>query len=90
MLGTSYNTNKYAYESVDSSNDNVNYLKDISIKNGEHSVTQKMNVILDDVSLERVHSMKFLGVIIDENLTWKNHIDAISKIILETLECLAK
>ena len=29
--------------------------------------------------LERSSSTKFLGVIIDENLTWKNHIDAISK-----------
>ena len=34
-------------------------------------------VILDDVSLEKVSSTNFLGVIIDENLTWKNHIDAI-------------
>ena len=31
------------------------------------------------MSLNRVSSTKFLGVIIDENLTWKNHIDAISR-----------
>ena len=30
---------------------------------------------------------KYLGVIIDENLTWKNHIDAISKPIFKILGC---
>ena len=33
------------------------------------------------MSLNRVSPTKFLGVIIDENLTCKNHIDAISKTI---------
>ena len=41
MLGTSHTTNKYAYESVDSSNDDVNSLTDIGINNGEYSVMQK-------------------------------------------------
>ena len=55
---------------------------------GEHTtITQKINVILDEVSLERVNSTKFLGVIIDENLTWKHHIDAISRLFPGTLEC---
>ena len=39
----------------------------------------KLNIKLDGVFLDRVSSAKFLCVIIDENLTWKNHIDAISK-----------
>ena len=51
---------------------------------------QKINVILDSVSLERVNSTKFLGVIIDENLTWKNHIDAISKTISRNIGMLTK
>ena len=42
---------------------------------------EKLNIKLDGVSLNRVSSTKFWGVIIDENLTWKNHIDAISKTI---------
>ena len=33
---------------------------------------------------------KFLGVIIDENLTWKNHIDAISKTISRNIGMLSK
>ena len=57
----------------------------------EHTtITQKINVISDDVSLERVNSTKFLGVIIDENLTWKHHIDAISKTISRNIGMLTK
>ena len=64
--GTFHSTNKYTYESVDDDS-----LTDSGFTNGE------INVILDDVSLERVNFMKFLCVIINENLTWKNHLDAI-------------
>ena len=42
------------------------------------------------VSLNRVSSTKSLGVIIDENLTWKNHIDAISKTISRNTGMLTK
>ena len=49
-----------------------------------------MNVILDSVSLERVESTKFLGIIIDENLTWKKHIDVISKTISRNVGMLTK
>ena len=38
-----------------------------------------IHIILDQTNLERVQKTKFLGVTIDENLTWKNHIDNISK-----------
>lgn len=41
----------------------------------------EFNIILDDTQLDRVTNTKFLGVIIDENLTWKKHIDCISKTI---------
>ena len=40
--------------------------------------------------LNRVSSTKFFGVIIDENLTWKNHIDAISKTISRNIGMLTK
>ena len=81
---------RVVYESVDSSSDDVNILTDIGINNGWHSVTQNLNVILEDVSLERVNSTKFLGAIIDEILTWKNHIDAISKTISRNIGMLSK
>ena len=49
-----------------------------------------INVILDNISLERVKFTKFLGVVIDENLTWKNHVDAISKTISRNTGMLTK
>ena len=39
------------------------------------------NVILDDTNLERVKHTKFLGMLIDDCLSWKNHIDCVSKTI---------
>ena len=39
----------------------------------------KKDIILDNIALERVDKTKFLGVTIDDNLTWKTHIDNISK-----------
>ena len=50
----------------------------------------KLDIKLDGVSLNRVSSTKFLGIIIDENSTWKNHIDAISKTISRNVEMLTK
>ena len=34
---------------------------------------QNLNVLLDETRLERVEYTKFLGILIDENLTWKTH-----------------
>ena len=42
---------------------------------------EDLNVLLDNTALERVKFTKRLGVLIDECLTWKNHIDCISKTI---------
>ena len=46
-------------------------------KNFRFHESESFDIILDDIKLERVNNTKFLGVIIDENLTWKNHIDEI-------------
>ena len=39
------------------------------------------NVTLNNTILGRVKFTKFLGVLIDECLTWKKHIDCVSKTI---------
>ena len=51
-----------------------------------HESRQKLNCLLvlpdleiDGTQLNRVNFTKSLGVLIDENLTWSNHINAISK-----------
>ena len=48
------------------------------------------NVILDSTALERVRHTKFLGVLIDDCLTWKNHIDCVSKTISRNIGVMNK
>ena len=83
VLGTQYNTAKYTDVnltcSTDSQNDSFNNLD-----------KRTLDIKLDGVSLQKVKSTKFLGVIIDENLTWKYHIDAISKTISRNTGMLSK
>ena len=85
VLGTHHSTRKF----IDINQD-INILTD-SESSGSRDVEKfKLNVKLDGVSLNRVSSTKFWGVIIDENLTWKNHIDAISKTISRNIGMLTK
>ena len=39
------------------------------------SMINQTDVTLDNTRLDRVTKTKYLGVIIDKKLTWKNHID---------------
>ena len=41
--------------------------------NRKKILNQNMNVIIDESIITRVKDCKFLGVIIDENLTWMKH-----------------
>ena len=50
-----------------------------SIINSDDSNLQyNIVIILDDTKLQRGTKTKFLGVIINENFTWKSHINGIS------------
>ena len=90
ILGTSNSTKKYVAESEILNENCIHSLPDRDSICQDCNKKQKLNVILDNVSLERVNSTKFLGVIIDDNLTWKNHIDAISKTISRNIGMLTK
>ena len=74
VLGTPQSTRRF----IDVGQ-NIDNLNDSTLTSSSDVEKVKLNIKLDGVSLNRVSSTKFLGVIIDENLTWKNHIDAISK-----------
>ena len=82
VLGTPRNTSKFTDANLD--NDNSEY------SNSDQLEKTELNIILVGVSLNRVRSTKFLGLIIDENLTWKHHIDAISKTISRNTGMLTK
>ena len=55
----------------------------------DHSVSN-VDIILDKTKLKRVDKTKFLGVTIDENLSWKNHIDGITKTISRNIGMINK
>lgn len=48
------------------------------------------NIIVQNCSIKQVHCTKFLGVIIDSNLTWKNHISYISNKIAKNIGVLCR
>ena len=43
---------------------------------------------LNNIEIKRENSVKFLGVIIDENLTWKNHIEVVENKISKNIRVL--
>ena len=45
---------------------------------------------IDETEIKREHSLKFLGVLIDENLTWKNHIEILENKIAKNIGVLFK
>ena len=62
-----------------------------AMKTPDNSTLQpNIDIILDDTKLQRVAKTKFLGVIIDENLTWKDNIDGITKTISRNIGVINK
>lgn len=45
---------------------------------------------LNGIEIKREQSLKFLGVIIDENLNWKNHIDLLVNTISKNVGIIYK
>ena len=50
----------------------------------------KVSVVVDNHPINEVHHTKFLGVIIDNKLKWKEHIDYISKKIAKGIGVIVK
>ena len=50
----------------------------------------EINVFVGNDQIERVNSSKSLGLKIDEDLTWKRHIDEISKKVLAAISALKR
>jgi hypothetical protein len=46
-----------------------------------------LNICVDNTQIKRVQYTKSLGVTVDENLTWKNHIDTICKNVSSLRNC---
>ena len=48
------------------------------------------NLLIEDIHIKREHVTKFLGVFIDENLSWKQHIEILSTKISKSIGILYK
>ena len=48
------------------------------------------NLLIEDIHIKREHVTKFLGVFIDENLSWKQHIEMLSSKISKSIGILYK
>ena len=59
-------------------------------KQKQLSLDQIPNIKINNQQVERVESFKFLGVLIDHNLTWNNHVTLISNKLSRTCGILAK
>ncbi len=58
-----------------------------------HMARRKVNplhLVIDDTVIERVSEFNFLGLTLDENLTWKSHINKISNKISKSMGILNK
>ena len=48
------------------------------------------DIYLDGCKLNRVHEAKFLGITIDENITWKKHVENVCKLCSRNIGVLNK
>ena len=45
----------------------------------KRSIPEDIEIKINNIAISRVKQVKFLGVIMDEKLTWKDHINYISR-----------
>ena len=56
----------------------------------QDSADADLNICIHTIHVTRVHSSKFLGVIIDDNLNWKPHIQLVKSKLSKTLSIFYK
>ena len=69
---------------------NTDKTKSMLIKNNHVIPTQNLNIRLGNQCLENVQHIRYLGLEIDENLTWEHHIKGVTKSISAKLNLLSK
>ena len=57
---------------------------------GNRKINHQAQVQIEGVDIERVHEIKFLGVIINDKICWKSHIKYISTKISRSISVMAK
>ena len=59
-------------------------------KGKNKSQNEQISLRINNDIIKQVSSVRFLGLIIDEGLTWKEHIDSVSKNIIKSSGLIAK
>ena len=54
------------------------------------TIDSRFDIYLDGCKLSRVQDAKFLGIIIDENMTWKKHIENVCRVCSRNIGVLHK
>jgi len=57
---------------------NINKTNYILFRNKNKMVKTQLNIVIDGININQVNNTKFLGLCIDESLTWVNYITHIS------------
>ena len=52
--------------------------------------TQNLNVLIDNIVIDQVYNTKFLGVVINSNLTRNDHIKALSSKVSKSIGILLR
>ena len=69
---------------------NLSKTKFMIFKSAQKSVNVDINISICNVKIEIVESYKYLGIILDSNLTWQHHIDYIRKKVAPLVGFLRK
>ena len=69
---------------------NTTKTKYIIFKSSNKKCDTEINIQPNHNTIQQVTHVKFLGVIIDQNLTWKNHINSALKYIIKATALIAK
>ena len=51
----------------------------LGTRNKTNQCKDKVKLSIDDTEVKEVSTFKFLGITVDQNLTWKNHVDDLAK-----------
>ena len=68
----------------------INVSKTNFILFGNRKQNEDLDITINNVKIDRVYVTKFLGVLIDSNLNWKEHIDGINNKISKSIAIIYK
>ena len=63
---------------------NIDTTNFIIFKSPKHSSTDIMNIKIGNLPVKKTCYVKFLGVLVDQNLSWKYHLTELSKKLART------